>query len=146
MYDDDSDNDHALCWREEPPYRRWGTETLDDSGETVRCESCGRVDSATLRHEWDDDSNYDAIVSLCAHCLADTVTEVKGMPCQRCFHAVAMRDDDWCYTCAVAETLDDVSVVPRIQRMREQEAALPSTSETFAGFVREYTLAQGGRP
>lgn len=141
MYDDDSDNDHAICWRDEPSYRKHGVETLDDSGETVRCDTCGRVDAAALRHEWDRDSNYDAVVQLCAHCLADTVTEVKGGPCQRCFHEVAMLADDWCFTCAVAIELEDVSVVPRYQRAQEAAKALPSLSEHLDALFRDMAKA-----
>jgi len=139
MYDDDSDNDHAICWREEPPYRRSGRDVLEQSpdGEVVRCAGCGHVDTAARVDEWDRECNYEQSTLICATCSSDLVTEVKGMPCQRCFHALAMANDDWCYSCAVAETLDDVAFVPRVQRAQEAAKALPSVSEFIGSMFRD---------
>lgn len=58
-----------------------------------------------------------------------------GPACDHCGHAYAMAGDDWCYSCAVAQELDDCRVLGRTAR------GLTDWQQT----VREITLAQAVR-
>ena len=107
-----------------------------ESDEQYRCPWCGYIGTATLHVQRQHGRDY--VDVECGSCGADTLSETgdiaTGGACQCCFHAYAMRDDDWCYSCAVATELDDCRVMARTQR------AVGDWERT----VREITLAQAG--
>lgn len=110
-----------------------------ESDEQYRCPHCGYIGPATLRIQRQHGRDYADVE--CHECGADTLSETgdiaTDMACQKCFHAVAMPNDDWCYTCAVAEELDEVSVIPRYHRAQEAARALPSVSEFIGSMFRD---------
>ena len=146
---------HSIPDRDlDPPYRSHGTEIIDArdwSAPCVRCLDCGAVSMAAGLHRWDDGVGatryrHDDIRPVCPDCQDEGGVDVLGHgigPCQSCGHAAAMPDDDWCYSCAVSQELDDVSVVPRYHRAQEALKALPSVSEFIASMFRDM---HGARP
>ena len=86
-----------------------------ESDEQYRCPWCGYIGTATLHIQRQHGRDY--VDVECGSCGADTLSETgdiaTGGACQCCFHAYAMRDDDWCYSCAVAQELDDCRVSAR---------------------------------
>lgn len=111
----------------DPPYLAHGTEIIpagDWSAPCVRCDECGLVSMASGLHTWDDDCGsphyrHDDIRPVRPDCEIEGGVTVLGHgigPCQWCEHEVAMPGDDWCYSCAVAQELDDCRVLGRTAR------------------------------
>ena len=90
-----------------------------ESEDDYRCPHCGYIGTATL-HIARDPGGNECVDVECRECGADTLSETRdiatGGACQCCFHAYAMAGDDWCYSCAVAQELDDCRVMARTQR------------------------------
>lgn len=129
------------------PYLDHGVEIIapaDWDAPLVRCDACGLVEFPAGRRTWDDacgcphychDGDIDPV---CVECESEFVTPIPGLgSCQHCFSAAAMPDDDWCYTCAVAQELDDCRVMARTER---------AVGDDWMQTVREITLAQAVRP
>ena len=122
--------DDMIDYHSRDPYE---VESEDD----YRCPHCGYIGTATL-HIARDPGGNECVDVECRGCHADTLREVRdiasGSACDHCGHAYAMPDDDWCYSCAVAQEMDDCRVMARTQR------AVGDWERT----VREITLAQTG--
>ena len=126
------------------PYLDHGVEIIDAGdwdAPLVRCDECHLVTWAAGRHSWDDGCGsphyrHDDIDPVCGACESEDITVLPAGagPCQCCEHAQAMAGDDWCYSCAVNQELDDCRVMARTQR------AVGDWERT----VREITLAQAG--
>ena len=89
-----------------------------ESDEQYRCPECGYIGTATLHIQRQHGRDY--VDVECHECGADTLSETgdiaTGGACQCCFHAYCMPGDDWCYSCAVAQELDDARVMARSAR------------------------------
>ena len=108
-----------------------------ESEDDYRCPHCGYIGTATL-HIARDPGGNECVDVECRECGADTLSETRDIAtrgaCQRCGHEYALPDDDWCYSCAVAQELDDCRVMARTQR------AVGDWERT----IRDITLAQAG--
>ena len=125
------------CWPREPDdLYESAPSWAEESAEQYRCPECGYIGVATLHIQRQHGREY--VDVECHECGADTLSETgdiaTGGACQCCFHEYAMAGDDWCYSCAVAQELDDCRVMARTQR------AVGDWERT----VREITLAQAG--
>lgn len=90
-----------------------------ESDESYRCPHCGYIGTATLHIQRQHGRDY--VDVECHECGADTLSETgdiaTGGACQCCEHEYAMADDDWCYSCTVAQELDDARVSARTARV-----------------------------
>lgn len=109
-----------------------------ESADHYRCPHCGLIATAIL-HIARDPGGRECVDVECRGCHADTLREVRdiatGMACEQCAHEYAMAGDDWCYSCAVAQELDDCRLIGRTDRALSD----------FEATVREITLAQAVR-
>ncbi len=105
-----------------------------ESDEQYHCPWCGYIGTATLHIQRQHGRDY--VDVECHECGADTLSETgdiaTGGACQCCFHAYAMAGDDWCYSCAVAQELDDCRLIGRTDRALSD----------FEATVREITRGQ----
>lgn len=106
-----------------------------ESEDDYRCPHCGYIGTATL-HIARDPGGAECVDVECRECGADTLSEHRDLAtdcaCQRCFHVYAMPADDWCYSCAVAQELDDCRLIGRTDRALSD----------FEATVREITRGQ----
>lgn len=90
-----------------------------ESDEQYRCPWCGYIGTATLHIQRQHGRDY--VDVECGSCGYDGMSETgdiaTGGACQCCFHAYALPGDDWCYSCAVAQELDDCRVSGRTARV-----------------------------
>lgn len=108
-----------------------------ESGEWYRCRYCGYIGTAIL-HVARDPGGRECVDVECAECGADTLSETRdiatGQACDRCSHAYVEHErTDYCYSCGIAEELDDLRVEARTAR---------AIGDDWQRTVRDITLGQ----
>ena len=112
-----------------------------ESGEWYRCPYCSYIGPAIL-HIARDPGGRECVDVECTSCHADTLDEIRDIStrsaCDRCYHEYAEHErTDYCYSCGIAEELDDVRVEARTAR---------AINDDVVRLIREITLAQAARP